>query len=64
MKKTNRTEIAEYLAKTIQTVSGWKKKQPQLYELTKLGMICVNNNIDEEMLIKLVELHEMIRGQK
>jgi len=61
MKKVDRKEIAEYLGKTTQTVSGWKQKQPRLLELVRLGMLCIKNEINEEKLNKLTELQEMIK---
>lgn len=62
MKTIDRHDIASYIGKDSQTVSGWKSKQPKLLELVRLGMLCIKNDIDEERLTKLVELQEMMKS--
>jgi hypothetical protein len=64
MKTIDRHDIANYIGKDSQTISGWKQKQPKLLELVRLGMLCIKNGLDEEKLSKLVELQELMKGER
>ena len=62
MKKITHLDIANYVEKNKTTVDGWTQRQPRLLELVKLGMWCKKNNLDTEKITKLMEFHEMIKG--
>jgi hypothetical protein len=64
MKKNKIThgDIANYIGKSIDTINGWKKRQPKLLELVKLGMECKKHNLDVEKIQKIVEIQETIKN--
>ena len=62
MKKATNKEIAELAGKSEQTIKGWNSKFPKLSELVKLGSLCKINNLDEEKIIKLIELEQIIKN--
>ena len=57
-------EIGEILGKSENTIKGWKQKFPKLLELVKIGAFCDANELNEEKIVKMVEIQEMIRGKE
>jgi hypothetical protein len=60
-KKVTNRMIAEYIGKSPDTVNGWKKRQPELLELAKLGMTCKQHELDVEKIQKLSEIQNIIK---
>ncbi|MDQ7067764.1 MAG: hypothetical protein Q9M40_07215 [Sulfurimonas sp.] len=54
--------IADNIDKSLDTVNGWKQRQPKLLELVKLGAFCKKNDLDIEKIKKLVEVQEAVKG--
>ncbi|WP_299972199.1 hypothetical protein [Sulfuricurvum sp.] len=64
MKNITNSDISQYTGRSNSTVAGWSSKQPKMLEIIRLGALCKKNNLDEEKIIKLIELQEMIRGKE
>jgi len=62
IEKITTKDIAKYLSKNENTISGWNTKQPALLELVKLGAFCKKNNLDADKITKLVEIQEAVKG--
>lgn len=56
-------EIGNLLGKSENTIKGWKQKFPALLNLVKIGAFCKQNDLDEEKIIKLIEIQELIKGK-
>jgi len=56
-------DIAEYVKKSIDTINGWKQRQPELLESVRLGIFCKKNNISIEMIKNCVKLQELAKGE-
>lgn len=63
IKITNK-EISEYIDKSIDTINGWKQRQPKLLEAVRIGIFCKKNNLDIEKIKKLVEVQEAVKNVK
>jgi hypothetical protein len=63
MKQVIYKDIAKYTNKTEGTIKHWKRINPDLLELTKLGAFCKKNNITIEKIKKCVELQELVKGE-
>jgi hypothetical protein len=63
IEKVTVKDIANYVNKNENTISGWNSKNPQLLELVKIGAFCKKNNLDIEKIKKLVELQELIKDK-
>ena len=61
-KKVTHKEISDLIGKNEQTIKGWKSRFPELLEIVKLGSLCKINNLDEEKIIKLIELEQIIKN--
>lgn len=57
-------EIGILLGKSGNTIKGWKQKFPALLSLVKIGAFCKENDLDEEKIIKLIEIQELIKGKE
>lgn len=64
MEKITNKEIAEYVDKSLDTINGWKQRQPKLLEVVRTGIFCKKNNLDIEKIKKLVAVQDMIRDNK
>ncbi len=64
MNKITNKDIAEYIGKGLDTVNGWKQKQPKLLEIVKIGAFCKKNDLDIDKIKKLVDIQEMVKGSK
>jgi len=58
MEKIINKDIAEYTDKSIDTINGWKQKQPKLMEIVQLGAFCKKNDLDIEKIKSIVEFKE------
>jgi hypothetical protein len=63
IKITNK-DIAEYIDKSIDTINGWKQRQPKLLEAVRTGIFCEKNNLDIDKINKLVAVQEAVRDNK
>lgn len=64
MKKDISTrEIADYLEKSSNTISGWSSKFPKLLELCRIGYFCKKNDLDIEKIKKLIEVKQMFSNE-
>lgn len=61
--KVTTEDIANYLNKKPNTISGWNSKYPELSELVKIGAFCKKNNLDIEKIKKFAELQELIKDK-
>ena len=57
-------DIAEYIEKSVDTINGWKQRQPKLLDATRIGVFCKKNNITIEMIKNCIELKEMATKQE
>ena len=62
MEKVTNKDIAEYIDKSIDTVNGWKQRQPKLLDAVRIGIFCKKNNLDIDKIKKLVDIQEMVKG--
>lgn len=63
-KEATYDEIGDLLGKSGNTIKGWKQKFPELLKYVKIGVFCAQNNLDEEKIIKLIEIKELIKGKE
>jgi hypothetical protein len=56
-------DIAKLTNKSESAIKQWKKNNPDLLELCKLGAFCKKNNLDIEQIKKLVELKELVKKE-
>ena len=56
-------DIAEHIGKSIDTINGWKQRQPKLLDIAKTGLFCKKNNITIEMIKTCIELKEMANNK-
>ena len=63
MKKVTYKDIAEYIGKSLDTINGWKQRQPKLLEAARVGIFCKKNNITIEHIKKCVELQQLAKGE-
>jgi hypothetical protein len=61
--KITNTDIANFTNKKVGTINHWKRINPDLLELCKLGAFCKKNNLDIEQIKKLVELKELVKKE-
>lgn len=61
IEKLTNKDIANYIGKNENTISGWSTKQPVLHEIVKIGAFCKKNNLDIEKIKKLIEIQEAVR---
>ncbi len=61
MNKTTYKDIAKFINKSEQQIKWYKKNNPEMLELFKLGALCKKNNIDINKLIKLIEIQEAVK---
>ncbi len=54
-------DIAEYIGKSVDTINGWKQRQPKLLEAVRIGIYCKKNNITIEKIKKCAELQELAK---
>jgi len=63
MIKVTNKYIADYLAKETNTINTWKKRNPKLLNLCKLGAFCVLNKLDMYKLEKLLKINDILSEQ-
>ena len=61
MIKITNKYIANYLDKQINTVNTWKKRNPKLLNLCRLGAFCVRNGLDMHKLEKLMKIKNILQ---
>ena len=64
MEKVTYKDIANYINKSEQQIKWYKKNNPQLLELTKIGAFCKKNGITIEMIKNCIQLKEMASKQE
>lgn len=64
MENITNGDISQYTGRSTNTVAGWASKQPKMLEIIRLGALCKKNNLDEEKIVKLIELQELIKGKE
>lgn len=60
--KVTNKDIAEFTGKSIDTVNGWKQKQPNIDKAVRIGVFCIKNNLDTDTIKKLIEIQEAVKG--
>ena len=51
-------DVAKNIHKSYSTIRGYKKNNPDLLEVLKLGTFCKENNLDIEEVKKILEIKE------
>jgi hypothetical protein len=64
MNKITNKDIASYTGKSLDTVNGWKQKQPNLLEIVKIGSFCKKNDITIEDIKACVQMQRLVRGKE
>ena len=64
IKKISNKEIADFVGKSVDTINGWKQKQPNLDAAVKIGVFCIKNDLDLDRIKKLIEIQEAIKNKK
>ena len=59
--KITNKEIAEYIGKSLDTVNGWKQRQPKLLEAVRTGIYCNKNKINIDMIKNCIQLKKLAR---
>ncbi len=55
-------DIADFVGKSLDTVNGWKQRQPKLLEAVKIGVFCKKNNLSLEDIKSLIELKRKFKA--
>ena len=61
MENITNKDIAQYVDKSLNTINGWKQKQPKLLEVVKLGTYCKKNDLSIEKIQQLIKLQSMLK---
>jgi len=61
MRKITNKDIAEYTNKSIDTINGWSKRQPNLLEICRVGLFCKHNNLSIDRIKKLIDIQEAVK---
>lgn len=62
MKEIIYKDIAECTKKSESAIKQWKRNNPELLEVCKIGAFCKKNDLDIEKIKKLIEIKEVVRG--
>jgi len=61
MKDVIYKDIAELTRKSESAIKQWKKNNPELLDIAKIGVFCKKNNLTLENIKKLIEIQEMLK---
>ena len=63
MKEIIYKDIASYINKSEQTIKSYKKNNPELLSVLRVGAFCKKNDLDIEKIKKIIELKNVFKDK-